>query len=103
MKVMSRARFAVQVLVVSTLVALVSWPELRANQYLASSPALASGPSSPDDPRLPGRSDRRQSEIGFGTASYVSGPTAPGMPGLDEKLAENVYENRRSPLPDELL
>lgn len=97
MDVMSRARFAVQVVIVLTLVALVSWPELRATQFLASAPFLASGPASlRDDPRFPAK-------IGFGTASYVSGPTAPGMPSLDQKLAENVYENRRSLLPDDLL
>jgi hypothetical protein len=46
----------------------------------------------------------RQTRIGFGAVSYVARPGAPGVPGLEQQLSENVYENRRrSLLPDELL
>ena len=97
---MSPVRFAVQVAGVVTLAALVSWPELRANQFFAPPTVLTTGSSTPGDGRrLPGRSDRTAGEIGFGRASYVS---TPGAPSLEEKLAENAYENRRSAIPDEL-
>jgi hypothetical protein len=108
MDTMSRARFAVQVSVVLTLVALVSWPEqrqLRANPFWGSAPVETSGPTTRGgDPRFPEEpSDGRQRQIGFGRASYISAPAAPGIPNLDQKLAENVYENRRSLLPPEML
>jgi hypothetical protein len=108
MDTMSGVRFAVHVAVVLMLVALVSWPEqrrLRANPFWGSAHSSASGPTSPEgDPERPHwQSDARQREIGFGRASYVFAPGAPGIPTLDEKLAENPYEKRRSPLSPALL
>ncbi len=108
MDTMSRARFAVHASVVLTLVALVSWPEqrrLRANPFWGSAPVGTSGPTTPGgDPRFSEESsDGRQRQIGFGTISYASAPAAPGTLSLDQKLAENAYENRRSLLPPEML
>jgi len=108
METMSRARFAVHASVVLMLVGLVSWPEqrrLRANPFWGSRPVGTSGPTAPGgDPRFPEEpSDGRQRQIGFGTISYASAPAAPGIPSLGQKLTENAYENRRPPLPPEML
>jgi len=108
METMSRARFAVHASVVLMLVGLVSWPEqrrLRASPFWGSRPVVTSGPTAPGgDPRFPEEPpDGRQRQIGFGTISYASAPAAPGIPSLGQKLTENAYENRRPPLPPEML
>jgi hypothetical protein len=108
MDTMSRARFAVHVSVVLALVALVSGPEqrrLRASPFWGYGPMLTAEPTTAGgDPRFPAEPfDGRQGQIGFGTVSYVSAPAVPGIPSLEQKLSENVYENRRSLLSPELL